>query len=464
MKKENDTKESDLMGKIVSLCKRRGFVFQGSEIYGGFAGTYDWGHLGVALKRNVTDAWNKAMQEHRNMTFLDSSIFTSGKVWEASGHVSGFSDPLVICNVCKEKLRADHLLEEVGAKADEKLSETEINRIFDENRNKIKCPKCGRKDFGQVRASNLLATSNLGMLDEGDDQIYLRGETAQGIYINYKNVLDTGFVSVPFGIAQIGKAFRNEISPRQFLFRKREFEQMEMQYFTLPKDSMTEYEKWKKERMEYYLKLGISKNKLHYKDHENLVFYAKAACDIEYEFPFGWSELEGIHYRGDYDLTQHQKFSGVDMSYYDEETKERYIPHIVETSVGVDRTVLMVLCDAYCEDKIGENSRVVLKLPRKLAPVICAVFPLLKNKPELVEYANTKVYAPLKMEFGRVVWDDNGNIGKRYRRQDEIGTPFCIVVDFDTLTDDTVTVRNRDTGEQERIKVVDLKEYIKERI
>lgn len=451
------------MEKIVSLCKRRGFVFPGSEIYGGFAGTYDWGHLGVALKRNITDSWNKVMQDHRNMTFLDSSIFTSGKVWEASGHVSGFSDPLVVCNVCKEKSRADHLLEGIGVKADEKLSESEINRIFDENRSKLKCPKCGSKDFGRVRASNLLATSNLGMLDEGDDQIYLRGETAQGIYINYKNVLDTGFVSIPFGIAQIGKAFRNEISPRQFLFRKREFEQMEMQYFTHPKDALTEYEKWKKERMEYYINLGISKDKLRYKDHENLVFYAKAACDIEYEFPFGWSELEGIHYRGDYDLTQHQKFSGMDMSYYDEETKERYIPHIVETSVGVDRTVLMVLCDAYYEDELGGNSRVVLKLPRRLAPVICAVSPLLKNKPDLVSKAG-QVFDVLKKEFGRVVWDDNGNIGKRYRRQDEIGTPFCIVVDFDTLENDTVTVRDRDTGGQERVKVAELASYLKEKI
>jgi len=461
---KNPKEENDLMEKIVSLCKRRGFVFPGSEIYGGFAGTYDWGHLGVALKRNVIDAWTKAMQDHRNMTFLDSSIFTSGKVWEASGHVSGFSDPLVICNVCKEKSRADHLLENAGIRADEKLSELEINKIFDNNRNKIKCPKCGNKDFGQIRASNLLATSNLGMLDSKEDQVYLRGETAQGIFINYKNVLDTGFVSIPFGIAQIGKAFRNEISPRQFLFRKREFEQMEMQYFSHPNEAMDNYEAWKKERMEYYKKLGINSKRLRFKPHENLVFYAKAACDIEYEFSFGWNELEGIHYRGDYDLTQHQKFSGVDMRFYDEETKEKYIPHIVETSVGVDRTVLMVLCDAYCEDKLGESERVVLKFLPKLAPVICAVSPLLKNKPELVEYANTKVYAPLKAEFGRVAWDDNGNIGKRYRRQDEIGTPFCIVVDFDTLEDDTVTIRDRDTGEQERVKTDNLKNYIKEKI
>ena len=461
--KEEKLDKNNLMEKIVSLCKRRGFVFQGSEIYGGFAGTYDWGSLGVALKRNITDAWNKAMQDHLNMTFLDSSIFTSGKVWEASGHVSGFSDPLIVCNKCKEKSRADHLLENIGIKADEKLSELEINKIFNESRNKIKCPGCGAKDFGKVHASNLLATSNLGMLDENEQQVYLRGETAQGIYINYKNVLDTGFVSIPFGIAQIGKAFRNEISPRQFLFRKREFEQMEMQYFCNPNEAMDNYEIWKKERMEYYQMLGINPKKLRFKPHENLVFYAKAACDIEYEFPFGWNELEGIHYRGDYDLTQHQKFSGVDMKFCDEETKEKYIPHIVETSVGVDRTVLMVLCDAYCEDKIGESERVVLKFPPKLAPIVCAVSPLLKNKPELISKAKD-VFDVLKAEFGRVAWDDNGNIGKRYRRQDEIGTPYCIVVDFDTLADNTVTVRDRDTGEQERIKVENLKSYIKEKI
>jgi glycyl-tRNA synthetase len=463
MKKEkNKTEGNDKMEKIVSLCKRRGFVFPGSEIYGGFAGTYDWGHLGVALKKNVVDSWSKAMQDHRNMTFLDSSIFTSGKVWEASGHVSGFSDPLVVCNICKEKSRADHLLEGVGAKADEKLTDIEINQIFDENRDKVQCPKCGGKDFGKVGATSLLTTSNLGMFDESDGQVYLRGETAQGAYINYKNVLATGFVSVPFGIAQVGKAFRNEISPRQFLFRKREFEQMEMQYFSSPSQATDNYKSWKKERMEYYKTLGINSEKLRYKPHENLVFYALDACDIEYNFPFGWGELEGIHYRGDYDLKQHQKFSGVDMQYYDEDTKEKYIPHIVETAVGVDRTVLMVLCDAYHEDTIGKSQRVVLKLPRKLAPVICAVSPLLKNKPELVEYANAKVFASLKAEFGRVAWDDNGNIGKRYRRQDEIGTPYCIVVDFDTLEDDTVTVRDRDTGGQERVKVAELQAYIKE--
>ncbi len=448
------------MGKIVSLCKRRGFVFAGSEIYGGFAGTYDWGPYGVMLKSNVENAWRKAMRDHENMAFLDSSIFTSPKVWEASGHVSGFSDPLVVCNVCHEKHRADHLLESVGAVADEKLSDEAINKIFDDNRAKLKCPKCGSKDFGPVRSKNLLATSNMGMLENesGEQETYLRGETAQGIFINYKNVVTTGAYGVPFGIAQVGKAFRNEISPRQFLFRKREFEQMEMQYFVNAPDAMNAYESWKLERMAYYKTLGINTDKLRFKDHENLVFYAKAACDIEYEFPFGWGELEGVHYRGDYDLSQHQKFSGVDMSYYDDETKEKFIPHVVETSVGLDRTILMVLADAYHEDEMGDDTRVVLKLPIKLAPIMCAVSPLLKNKPELAGKAR-EVFTNLKKEFGNVVWDDNGNIGKRYRRQDEIGTPFCVVIDFDTLTDESVTIRHRDDGSQERIKIVELSAY-----
>ncbi|MDO8576216.1 MAG: glycine--tRNA ligase [bacterium] len=452
------------MDKIVSLCKRRGFVFPGSEIYGGFAGTYDWGPLGVELRRNVVDIWTSAMRQH-DVALLDSSIFTAGKVWEASGHVSGFSDPMVVCNSCHTKLRADHLLDIIGVVADEKMSETQINTIFDEHRAKLHCPVCGKKDFGKVSAKSLLATSTLGMFEEGDEQVYLRGETAQGIFINYKNVLDSGMYTIPFGIAQVGKAFRNEISPRQFLFRKREFEQMEMQYFVRPKDATGSYEEWKTERMAYYDQLGIRKEKLRWKQHENLVFYAKDAWDIQYEFPFGWNELEGVHNRGDYDLSQHQKFSGVDLSYYDEETKERYIPHVIETSVGVDRTILMLLADAYTEDEMNGEKRVVLRFAKDIAPVKVAIFPLLRNKPELVEKAR-EVYLMLKKNIrGLVRWDDNGNIGKRYRRQDEIGTPYCITIDFDTLGEkpelkDTVTVRDRDTGEQERVSIDNLLECI----
>jgi glycyl-tRNA synthetase len=451
----------ELMEKIVSLCKRRGFVFPGSEIYGGFAGTYDWGPLGVELRQNVVNEWTHSMRESDDIALLDSSIFTAGKVWEASGHVSGFSDPLVVCGSCHTKLRADHLLEIIGVVADEKMSEAEINKIFDEHRDKLHCPVCGKKNFGRVSAKSLLATSTLGMFEEGDEQVYLRGETAQGIFINYKNVLDSGLYSIPFGIAQIGKAFRNEISPRQFLFRKREFEQMEMQYFVRPEDARRMYEQWRERRFAYYNNLGISMDRLRWKQHENLVFYAKDAWDIQYEFPFGWNELEGVHYRGDYDLSQHQKYSGVDMTYFDEETKERFVPHVIETSVGVDRTILMLLCDAYQEDEMGGDKRVVLRFAKNIAPVKAAVFPLLRNKPELVEKAR-EVYRMLKKNIrGLVRWDDNGNIGKRYRRQDEIGTPYCITIDFDTLGEtpelkDTVTIRDRDTGEQERVSIDEL--------
>jgi glycyl-tRNA synthetase len=449
---------------LVALCKRRGFIFPGSEIYGGFAGTYDFGPLGVALRKNIVDLWTRSMQAHDNIALLDSSIVTSGKVWEASGHVSGFSDPLVVCKACHSKLRADHLLEAIQVTADEKMSEEELNTLFDAHRKELICPVCGKKDFGRVSAKNLLAMTNLGMFEEEDAQVYLRGETAQGIFINFKNVLDTGSYSVPFGIAQVGKAFRNEISPRQFLFRKREFEQMEMQYFVPESEARADFASWKEERMAYYKTLGITESKLRFKQHENLVFYAKDACDIEYEFPFGWGELEGVHYRGDYDLSQHQKFSGVDLSVYDEETKERFIPHVVETSVGVDRTMLMVLADAYYEDELGGEKRVVLRFSPKVAPIKAMVSPLLKNKPELVEKAR-EVRAMLKKVHPAIAWDDNGNIGKRYRRQDEIGTPYCVTIDFDTLGEnpelkDTVTLRDRDTGAQERLTIAEVAERI----
>ncbi|TSC68642.1 MAG: Glycine--tRNA ligase [Parcubacteria group bacterium Gr01-1014_70] len=452
--------------KIVSLCKRRGFVFQGSEIYGGFAGTYDYGPYGVELKRNIEEIWLNAMNNHSNIARLDSSIFTARTVWEASGHATGFSDPLVICNECHTKHRADHLLDLIGVSADEKMTEKQINEVFDANRDKLKCPSCGKKNFSSVRSKNLMATSNLGNFEEGDQDLYLRAETAQGIYINYKNILDSGFYQVPFGIAQIGKVFRNEISPRQFLFRMREFEQMEMQYFVKPEDALRVYEEWKTERMAYYDKLGVKKEKMRWKQHENLVFYAKDAWDIQYKFPFGWNELEGLHYRSDYDLTQHQKFSGVDMSVYNEETKQKYIPHIIEVSVGVDRTILMVLCDAYDEDDMNGEKRVVLRFSPRMAPIKAAVFPLLQNKPKLVEKAR-EIFWTLKKSHvfsGAILFDDNGNIGKRYRRQDEIGTPFCVTVDFDSLEKGDATVRDRDTGKQERISISELSEFLKSRL
>lgn len=452
---------------IVSLAKRRGFVFQGSEIYGGFVGTYDYGPYGVELANNIKALWWKAMvQEERNIVGLDSAIMTHPKVWEASGHVGGFSDPLVECKECNTRSRADHLLEEVGAFADEKMSAEEINAVFDANREKMKCPKCGQKNFGEVRHFNLLVQSNLGNFsgDWTKEPTYLRGETCQGIYINFKNVLDSSRVKVPFGIAQIGKAFRNEIAPRQYIFRLRELTQMEMQMFVKPEEEMVEYEKWREKRWQYYLDLGFKEENLKWHEHENLVFYAKAAWDIEYHFPFGFKEMEGIHARGDYDLTQHQKFSGKDLSYLDPQTNERYVPHVVETSVGLDRTFLAVMTEFYDEDELGGETRIVLRFPRALAPIKVAVFPLLKNKPELVKKAD-EVFTMLSKHM-RAEFDDNGNVGKRYRRQDEIGTPHCVTIDFETMGDEkpelknTVTVRDRDTGEQTRVAISELASYL----
>lgn len=454
----------DSLDELVSLAKRRGFVYPGSEIYGGFPGTYDYGPYGTELAKNIKAAWWKALvQMEENVVGLDSSIFTHPKVWEASGHVGGFSDPLVECKECNTRSRADHLLEEVDVFADEKMSDEEINTLFQENTDKLKCPKCGQKNFGEVRSFNLLVKSNLGNFSgEWDKEpTYLRGETCQGIYINFKNVLDSTRVKVPFGIAQIGKAFRNEISPRQYIFRKRELEQMEFQMFTHPDEAMKVYEEWKAKRWQYYLDLGFNEENLRWHEHENLVFYAKAAWDIDYKFPFGFKELEGVHARGDYDLTQHAKFSGAKLDYLDPVTNERYVPHVVETAVGVERTFLAVLTEFYDEDELGGEKRTVLRFPYQLAPIKVAVFPLLKNKPQLVEKAR-EVYTQLKPHL-MCEFDDNGNIGKRYRRQDEIGTPYCVTIDFETLEGDTagtVTVRKRDNGEQERVKIEGLLQLV----
>jgi len=449
------------MEKIVGLCKRRGFVFPSSEIYGGFAAIYDLGPYGVELANNIKKAWWKNMvQENENIVGLDSAIFMHPKVWEASGHVSGFADPLAECKKCHTRSRVDHLLEDINVFADEKMSEEEINKLFGENKDKVKCPSCGKSEWTDVVKFNLLVQSNLGNFtsDWTKDPVYLRGETCQGIYINFKNVLDSARVRVPFGIAQIGKAFRNEITARQFIFRTREFEQMEMQYFVKPGEDMEHYEQWKARRWKFYLDLGIKEENLKWHKHEHLVFYAKEAYDIEYNFPFGFKELEGVHARSDYDLTQHAKFSKQDLSYMDPMTKERYVPHIVETSVGVTRIMLAAICDAYDEEKNGEDERIVLRFSPQLAPIKIAVFPLMKNKPELVAKAHG-IYEELRKTW-RVEFDDNGNVGKRYRRQDEIGTPFCVTVDFDTIEkDNTVTVRERDSMEQKRIKVEELVNY-----
>ncbi len=451
--------------KIVSLCKRRSFVFQGSEIYGGLAGTYDYGPRGLELLGNIKKSWWKAvLYDRENYYGIDSAIFKHPKVWEASGHVGGFADPLAECRNCQTRIRVDKELGSIGVTADEKMSEQEINNLFDQNRDKIKCPSCGKKDFTQVRAFNMLVKSNLGdFTSEGSEPVYLPGEACQGIYLNFKNIVDSLQPKIPFGVAQIGKAFRNEISPRNFLFRTRELEQADTQFFIRPNENKEAYEQIKKDRWQWYLSLGIKEGRLRFKQHENLVFYAKDAWDIEYEFPSGFDEIEGVHDRTDYDLTQHMKFSGADLRYLDPETGEKFVPWILETSMGVGRVFLTVLCDAYHEDELGGETRVVLKFAPHLAPVKAAVFPLLKNKLELVEKAR-EVYTKLKKEIPQVMWDDNGNIGKRYRRQDEIGTPFCVTIDFQTLEDQTVTVRHRDNGLQDRLASTELPVFLAEKL
>ena len=458
--KVNNNENSQKMDKIISLCKRRGFVYPSSEIYGGFGAIYDYGPYGVELLNNIKNAWWKWMVQYReDIVGLDSAIFMHPKIWEASGHVTGFSDPLTECKKCHFRFRVDTALEDLGVNADEKMTLDEIENIFRKNIKKIKCAKCGSNDFTEIKKFNLLVKSNLGNFTSSDmsDPVYLRGETCQGIYVNYKNVLDSTRVKIPFGIAQIGKAFRNEITARQFIFRTREFEQMEMQYFTSPKSDMKEYEKLKEYRWDFYLDLGINKKNLKWHKHENLVFYAKEAYDIEYNFPFGFKELEGLHARGSYDLTQHSKFSGQDLSYLDQTTNEKYIPHIIESSAGVGRTFLALVCEAYEEEKVGEETRVVLRLKQSLAPIKIAVFPLLKNKSELVNKAH-EIFRNLSKLY-RCEFDDNGNVGKRYRRQDEIGTPYCITVDFDTLEKNDVTVRDRDSMKQERVNISELENY-----
>ncbi len=450
---------------IVSLCKRRGFVFSSSEIYDGFTAIYDYGPYGVELANNIKKEWWRAMTQLRDdIVGLDSAIFMNPKVWEASGHVKGFSDPLIECKKCHARLRLDSLLDEAGIFADEKMSIDEIDKIFIANQDKIKCPSCGAQDFTSPKKFNLLVQSNLGNFtdDWTKRPSYLRGETCQGIYVNFKNVLDSTRMKVPFGIAQIGKAFRNEITARQFIFRTREFEQMEMQYFVKPGDDDKYYQEWKKIRWQFYLDLGLKEKDLKWHKHENLVFYAKEAYDIEYNFPFGFKELEGIHARGDYDLSQHSKFSGQDLNYFDPQSKEKFIPHVIETSAGLGRTLLAVLTGAYQEEDTEKGKRTVLKLSPRLAPIKIAVFPLLKNKPELIKKAK-EVFDNLKLDW-RCEFDDNGNIGKRYRRQDEIGTPYCLTVDFDTLDNNEVTIRDRDSMKQERINLDKIKEFFQNKI
>ena len=462
--------DQNLMEKIVSLAKRRGFIFPGSEIYGGLAGIYDFGPRGVEMLSNLKRLWWDTVVSNRDNWYgLDSGMFKNPRTWEASGHVHGFSDPMAECKKCNTRIRVDKALDAIGVTADEKMSEDEINELFDAHRAEIACEKCGAHDFSRARKFNLLVESNLGdFTSEGSEPVYLPGEACQGIYLDYKNIVDSMQPKIPFGVAQIGKAFRNEISPRNFLFRTREFEQADTQLFIKPNENKEAYEQIKKERWDWYRSLGIKEENLRFKQHENLVFYAKDAWDVEYKFPWGFDEIEGIHDRTDYDLSQHMKFSGADLRYTDPETGEKYIPWILETSMGMGRLFLAVLADAYHEDELGGETRVLLRLAPKVAPVKAMVSPLLKNKPELVAKAR-EVRAELKKVHPAIAWDDNGNIGKRYRRQDEIGTPFCITVDFDTLGEnpelkDTVTLRHRDTGEQERLTIAEVADRIREAI
>ncbi len=449
----------DNLEKIVSLCKRRGFIFPSSEIYGGFAAVYDYGPYGVELSNAIKREWWRAMvQSNENIVGLDSAIFMAPKIWEASGHVGGFADPLTECKKCHMRFRVDHLLDDVGVFADEKMSLDETQKLFDANAEKIVCKNCGGKEFTQIKKFNQLVVSNLGNFTEDwkAEPVYLRGETAQGIYVNFKNVASSCRVKIPFGIAQIGKAFRNEITARQFIFRTREFEQMEMQYFVHPSEDMKEYEKWKEIRWQYYLNLGLKAENLKWHKHENLVFYAKEAFDIEYNFPFGFKELEGIHARGNYDLTQHTKFSGKDQSYSDPVSGEKYLPHVVETSAGVARTLLAILCEAYHEEEVEGEVRVVMKFLPKLAPIKIAVLPL--SKKDELSLPATEIFNTLKKHW-MCEFDETQSIGKRYRRQDEIGTPFCITFDFESITDKKVTVRERDTMTQERVAIDSLVSY-----
>lgn len=426
------------MEKIVSLCKRRGFVFPGSEIYGGLGGFWDFGPLGVELKNNIKKLWWKTMVlERDDVVGLDSTIIHHPKVWEASGHAISFTDPLRECKNCHLRFRADKL------KSD-------------------KCPECGG-ELTDVRQFNLMFKTSVGPVEDGGQQTYLRPETCQGIFINFDNVLQSMRPKIPFGIAQIGKGFRNEITTGDFIFRDREFEMMELEYFVKPGTDEKNFDYWTKERIRWHESLGLKKENLHFYEHpkESLAHYSKRTVDIEYQFPFGWSELEGIANRTDFDLKTHSKFSGKELNYFDEEAKEKYIPYVIEPSVGVERLTLALLVSSYSEEEDKDGIRVVLKLKPRLAPVKVAVFPLVANKPPLVKKAKT-IYDDLRGKIGGLVaWDDIGNIGKRYRRQDEIGTPWCITVDYQTLEDETVTVRDRDTMKQERIKVSELVEYFR---
>ena len=454
------------MEKIVSLCKSRGYVYPGSEIYGGLANTWDYGPLGVELKNNVKKAWmKKFVQESKHNVGLDAAILMNPQTWVASGHVGGFSDPLIDCKECKTRHRADKLIEEWAHDNGKDMiadgmSDSEMIKFMDDNN--INCPSCGKHNFTDIRKFNLMFKTFQGVTEDAKAEIYLRPETAQGIFVNFKNVLRTTRRKMPLGIAQIGKSFRNEITPGNFTFRTREFEQMELEFFCKPGTDMDWFEYWKSYCKKWLLDLGMDENNMRMRDHspEELSHYSKGTTDIEVKFPFGWGELWGIANRTDFDLTQHQNHSKEDMSYLDPETNERYVPYCIEPSLGADRVTLAFLCNAYHEEEVGEGDvRTVLKLHPALAPYKVAVLPLSKKLSEKAD----EVYSELSKYF-MCDYDEAGSIGKRYRREDEIGTPYCVTVDFETLEDGCVTIRDRDTMEQIRIKIEDVKAYIEEKL
>jgi glycyl-tRNA synthetase len=441
-------KQDNKMEKIISLCKRRGFIFPGSEIYGGLSGTWDYGPLGVTLKNNVRQLWWKMFVDNReDMYGVDAAILMNQEVWKATGHVGGFSDPMADCKKCKKRFRTDTL------------------------EDRKKCPECGG-ELGEERQFNMMFKTHVGAMQDEDSVSYLRPETAQGMFVNYKNIVDSFHPKLPFGMAQVGKAFRNEIAPRDFTFRSREFEQMEIEYMVRPDDGLRAFEEFRIEMLKWCELVGLRQDHVH--EHEipesDRAFYSKRTIDFEFDFPFGQKELYGLAYRTDYDLGRHMASSKVSLEYLDEENSvpgqspAKFVPHCVEPSFGLDRTVLAILSDAYTEDELGGEVRSYLKFANTVAPIKVAVFPLLKNKPALIEKAR-EVYQTLRREVGAVEFDDNGNIGKRYRRQDEIGTPYCVTVDFDTVEKNAgVTVRNRDTGEQERVEMDKLVEYLKAKL
>ena len=486
MAKPSGNTSTVLMDKLVSLAKRRGFVFQSSEIYGGLNGAWDYGPLGVDLLRNIKDEWWKAMTFREDIEGIDAAILMHPRVWEASGHVENFTDPMVDCKQCKARYRVDVLFEEISPKKQRdvlrelhpdkfqgqqrddviaseflKLAESEQAKVLPV----LNCPNCGNKGtFTEARKFNLMFKTYVGPVEDTGAVVYLRPETAQGIYVNFLNVLSASRQKPPFGIAQIGKAFRNEINTKNFLFRTREFEQMEMQYFVKPGTDVEWFEYWRGQRMQWFIDLGISSERLQWHQHEpnKLAHYAKDAYDIEFAFPFGWGEIEGVHNRTDFDLTRHEQFSGKSLKFFDEQSKEKYIPYIIETSAGASRSFMAFLVNGYCEEEAPtaegtSEMRTVLKLNPRIAPLKAAIFPLV-NRDGMPEMARG-IEQDLRKHF-RVFYDDSGAVGRRYRRQDEAGTPFCVTIDSESLTNHTVTVRDRDTMLQERVANDRIKEYL----